>query len=395
MHELPDPITTVAWDCPLLISPATAAQWKCRSGEVVRLESERGIVEAPVYVQAGTSDGVVAIALGAANNEYAPYNFDPRSHPLHRLTGAMDAGSGALSWAGVTVKFVGVTGQRPLARLQGDNRQDTRDIARAISLGEIQGLAAGTSEEAAIHEHDLYPKHEHPIHDWGMAIDLSACIGCGACTVACQAENNVPIVGREQCLLGRELSWLRVERFIDRGRIVFLPMLCQQCEHAPCETVCPVYASVHSSEGLNQQVYNRCVGTRYCANNCPYKVRRFNWYTYKVEPPLDKQYNPDVFVRTRGIMEKCTFCVQRIREYTHIAKDEKRALRDGEVTPACAQSCPTGAIVFGDLNDTSSRVSRLFGDPRGYTIFAKLNTQPSIVYLKRAYHDDGTVVKGL
>jgi molybdopterin-containing oxidoreductase family iron-sulfur binding subunit len=221
-----------------------------------------------------------------------------------------------------------------------------------------------------------------------MIIDLSLCIGCGACAVACQAENNVSVVGKTQCLRGRQLSWLRIQRFADKGKTVFQPMLCQHCAHSPCETVCPVYASVHNSEGLNVQVYNRCVGTRYCANNCPYKVRRFNWFTYKYPPPLEKQFNPFVSLRTRGIMEKCTFCIQRIREHAEIAKDDGRPLRDGEIVPACAQSCPTRAIRFGDLRNPDSQVAKQYNDPRGYVVLEHLNTRPSILYLKRVVHRD-------
>jgi molybdopterin-containing oxidoreductase family iron-sulfur binding subunit len=395
LHELPDPVTTIAWDTPACISPATAKKWKCRSGDVIRLACGEGAIETPVYVQAGTSDAVVAVPLGAPSDAYAPFHYAADSHSMHRLKGAVDEKSGALSWAGATVTFKEVVGRTRLARMQGNDLQDDRRIAQAVALNELGKPVAERHERATKRQVDLYPKHEHPVHDWTMAIDLSACIGCGACAVACQAENNVPVVGKEQCLIGREMSWLRIERFIDRGRTVFLPMLCQQCEHAPCETVCPVYAAVHSSEGLNLQIYNRCVGTRYCANNCPYKVRRFNWYTYKAEPPLDRQFNPDISMRTRGIMEKCTFCVQRIREHKEIAKDEERALRDGEVVPACAQSCPTGAIHFGDLNDRASRVSKLPDAPRGYTIFAELNTQPSVIYLKRIYHPDAVAVENV
>ena len=395
LNELPDPVTTIAWDAPMLISPGTAKKWECQSGDVVELACGKQTIQAPVYVQAGTSDVIAAVPLGVPSEENIEYHFSANSHPLHRLAGITDERSGALVWTDAEVTFRQVVGKTPLARAQGHDRQDERGIAQSIAIADIGKKIEGKHVGPDPHKYDLYPKHEHPVHDWGMVIDLSACIGCGACVVGCQAENNVPVVGKDQCLVGRELSWLRIERFPAEGGVVFLPMLCQQCEHAPCETVCPVYASVHSSEGLNTQIYNRCVGTRYCANNCPSKVRRFNWYTYKMEPPLDKQINPDISIRTRGIMEKCTFCVQRIREHKEIAKDEERSLRDGEIIPACAQSCPTKAIAFGDLKDPESLVSKLFKDPRGYTIFSKLNTQPSVVYLKRVYHGDSKPVKDL
>jgi molybdopterin-containing oxidoreductase family iron-sulfur binding subunit len=217
-----------------------------------------------------------------------------------------------------------------------------------------------------------------------MAIDLSLCIGCGACAAACYVENNVPVVGRKDHLRGREMSWLRIEPFYDgEGRPEFVPMLCQHCHNAPCEPVCPVYAAYHNPEGLNMQIYNRCVGTRYCSNNCPYKVRRFNWWRRRPEEPLNHMMNPDLLVRTRGMMEKCTFCIQRIRAAKERAKLEGRPLRDGEFTTACAQSCPTGAIVFGDRKDEQSRVSLLARSERAYRVFAELGTEPAVFYLRR------------
>jgi molybdopterin-containing oxidoreductase family iron-sulfur binding subunit len=204
---------------------------------------------------------------------------------------------------------------------------------------------------------------------------------------ACYAENNVPIVGDDQVMRGRHMAWLRLDRFdeIDGQPtdVRFVPMLCQHCDHAPCEAVCPVYATYHTPDGLNAQVYNRCVGTRYCGNNCPYSVRVFNWYEPRFETPLNLQLNPDVTPRSKGVMEKCTFCVQRIHEGHHRAENEGRPLRDGDITPACAQTCPGQAIVFGDLSDPASRVSRLAADRRGYHVFGSLNTRPAITYLKK------------
>jgi molybdopterin-containing oxidoreductase family iron-sulfur binding subunit len=216
-----------------------------------------------------------------------------------------------------------------------------------------------------------------------MAIDLKRCIGCAACAASCYVENSVPVVGREEHLKGREMSWLRIEPFYDdQGRASFIPMLCQHCDYAPCEPVCPVYAAYHNPEGLNVQVYNRCVGTRYCSNNCPYKVRRFNWWQHEWAPPLEKMHNPDLAPRSKGMMEKCTFCIQRIRTAHETAGKENRLIRDGEVIPACAQSCPTGAITFGNLLDPQSAVTRLIKTPRTYRVFEGLGTEPAVYYLR-------------
>ena len=237
----------------------------------------------------------------------------------------------------------------------------------------------------------LWPEYKYEGYRWGMAIDLSACSGCGACIAACQVENNIPVVGRDQIQRGREMHWIRIDRYYsgdpDSPDVTHQPMLCQHCENAPCETVCPVLATVHNEEGLNLQIYNRCVGTRYCSNNCPYKVRRFNWYESAFmaygEHPLELALNPDVTVREKGVMEKCTFCVQRIREGKENAKRFGRKVRDGDVVSACQQTCPTDAIIFGDFNDPDSRVSEAMQNERGYRVLDELNTRSSIVYLTK------------
>jgi Fe-S-cluster-containing dehydrogenase component len=224
-------------------------------------------------------------------------------------------------------------------------------------------------------------------HHWGMVVDLDRCTGCEACVVACRAENNIPTVGEEQALKGRAIHWIRVERYYEGEfpdvRVKFQPVLCQQCDNAPCEPVCPTYASYHTEEGLNGQVYNRCLGTRYCANACPYTVRFFNFFNPAWDKPLHLQLNPEVSVRQVGIMEKCTFCVQRIKSAEVHAKMEKRDLRDGEPTPACVQSCPPRALVFGDLNDPESEVSRMTRSRRGAKLLGELGTQPKVTYLQR------------
>jgi Fe-S-cluster-containing dehydrogenase component len=230
-------------------------------------------------------------------------------------------------------------------------------------------------------------------YHWTMTIDLDACTGCEACVVACQAENNLPIVGEDRVRQGRQMQWLRVERYWEGEypdiKLNFLPMMCQQCDAAPCEAPCPVSATYHNQDGLNTQIYNRCVGTRTCAVYCPYDNRYFNWFSYEWDAPLEQQLNPDVSVREKGVMEKCTFCIQRIRMAKDTAKDDdRRMVRDGEVTPACVQSCPPNAMVFGDLNDPESRVTKMTQNPRAYTVLKELNTLPSVVYLKRVDHQD-------
>ncbi|MCG8434134.1 MAG: 4Fe-4S dicluster domain-containing protein [Gammaproteobacteria bacterium] len=234
--------------------------------------------------------------------------------------------------------------------------------------------------------YDQYDYH------WTMTIDLDRCTGCGSCVVACQAENNLPIVGEQRFAERREIKWLRIERYwkgeYPNVKLGFLPMLCQQCDQAPCETACPVYATYHNQDGLNTQIYNRCIGTRTCAVYCPYEVRYFNWFTYEWDEPLEQQLNPDVSIREKGVMEKCTFCIQRIREAKDKAKDDgRRRLRDGEVVPACVQSCASEAMVFGDGNDPDSRVSKIKNNPRAYKVLEELNTKPSVVYLERVEGD--------
>ena len=264
---------------------------------------------------------------------------------------------------------------------------ERRPIVRETTLEAFQKNPSAGNERPEREKEDLWPAdHPYTGRRWGMVIDLTACTGCSACIIACQAENNVPVVGKDEVRRRRELHWIRLDRYYsgagDDVDVVQQPMLCQQCENAPCETVCPVLATVHSEEGLNEQVYNRCVGTRYCANNCPYKVRRFNWFDYPRDDRLQNlALNPDVTVRSRGIMEKCTFCVQRIQEAKIEAKRRGEKLADGAVQPACQQSCPAQAIIFGDLNDPKSRVAQLAASGRYYRVLEEINVRPAVGYL--------------
>jgi molybdopterin-containing oxidoreductase family iron-sulfur binding subunit len=311
----------------------------------------------------------------------------------------------------VSVTVTKTNEHRKLATSEGSSREHGAQVVTVLPLAEARGLKVGELDEESIPEYAREAEQgwaeaqhekaslgnyagEHP--RWAMAIDLAKCTGCSACVTACYAENNLATVGEDLVVRRREMSWMRIERYwrgdpaAPAGASV-TPMLCQQCGNAPCEPVCPVFAAYHTPDGLNGQVYNRCVGTRYCSNNCPYKVRFFNWFNYAERggeyeawpEPLSWLLNPDVTVREKGVMEKCTFCVQRIRSTQHKARIEDRQIQDGEIVPACAQTCPSEAIVFGDLNNPASRVHALSEDPRGYHVLARLNTKPGITYLAR------------
>ena len=384
LEELPDPITKLTWDNAAHLSPATANRLGVDDGELVEISRAGRSVVAPALVVPGHADEAVTLALGYGQLVAGPVGlgvgFD--AYPLRTSEAPWFAGGAALRK---------VNGRRELAITQGHFSMEGRAIALALDADELPRAKAELDEHrgppvAILPLPAAYAEAEHA---WGMAIDLSRCIGCAACTVACQAENNIPVVGKEQVVRNREMHWIRVDRYFegspDDPRSVSQPLACQHCEMAPCEYVCPVNATVHSDEGLNQMVYNRCVGTRYCSNNCPYKVRRFNFLDYHgdVPPTLQMLMNPDVTVRARGVMEKCTFCVQRIeraRIQARVSGPGKKVGGD-EVTPACAQACPAEAIVFGDLKDPASRVSRKQRDARRYDLLHELGTRPRTAYL--------------
>jgi molybdopterin-containing oxidoreductase family iron-sulfur binding subunit len=397
LQELPRPLTKLAWDNAVLVSPRTAEKLgialhttqtgskNTASGspaDVVEVRYQGRSVRGPAWVLPGHPDDAITVHLGfgrtRAGRVGTGVGFDAFAL---RTSDAPWFGSGAQ---------VTKTGERVyLACTQDHWSMEGRSPVRSVPLEEIEKKPHAIAEmgEAPPHELNMYPGFKYDGHAWGMSIDLNACVGCNACTVACQAENNIPVVGKEQVARGREMHWIRVDRYfegeIDNPAVHHQPVPCMHCEQAPCEPVCPVAATVHSDEGLNDMVYNRCVGTRYCSNNCPYKVRRFNFFLYQdwTTPSLKLQRNPDVSVRSRGVMEKCTYCVQRIQRVKIDARNQDRPVKDGEITPACAQACPGRAIVFGDINDRQSAVSRAKASPRNYGVLEELNTRPRTTYL--------------
>ncbi len=390
LQEIPEPLLKTTWGSGVEMTPDTARALGAREGQLVAIESDHGQVDASVIINPQLVDGVVAIGIGQGHTNFGRYATGRGVNPIALLDAEPEPASGGVRWLGTGVDITPRELDRPIPRLQRTFDQQDRELAQSVSLA---ALAAGQVRPEAP-QFSLHAEHDHPVHRWGMAIDLDACNGCNACVAACYAENNVPVVGADQMRRGRTMSWLRIERFVEPGEgqagpdTRFLPMLCQHCDHAPCETVCPVFATYHTEEGLNAQVYNRCVGTRYCSNNCPYKVRRFNWFTPGFDAPLELQLNPDVTSRSAGVMEKCTFCVQRIQDGKQTARDADRPVRDGDVSPACAQSCPAQAIVFGDQNDPTSRVSQLSTDARAYHVLNALNTRPAVTYLKKVTQDE-------
>lgn len=418
MQELPDPVSKLAWHSWVEIHPAAAERLGVRDGDVARVTSPHGEVEAPVWIYPGIREDTVALQMGTGRTVAGRYGTGKGVNAVSLLPAVAEQLSGGLVHLATTVT-VEPTGERhKLATIAGADTQHDRDIARAVNIadlgesgpprrtiGEMQllgGIApVQTDGEPTAYplpgaQHGEYSDPETP--RWGMAIDLDKCTGCSACVIACQSENNVPWVGEGQVAMGRDLAWIRVERYyetVDASRagpvdVRHLPMMCQHCGNAPCEPVCPVFAAYHTPDGMNGQIYNRCVGTRYCANNCPYKVRVFNWYTYTDVPePMNWAFNPDVTVRDNGVMEKCSFCVQRVREAQNTAVLEGRAVADGEILTACQQSCGAEAIVFGDLRDPNSAVSRMIEDERTYRVLDELlNTQPGVSYLKKVtFHE--------
>lgn len=428
LHECPDPISKVCYDnyASVSVTMANANSWK--QGDLIKISANGYDVELPVLIQPGQADGVIGIAygFGRTNAGKVGNGLGKSAYPFVSSKG------GNLTYsATATVEKTG--GTYKLAQTQTHQTVMGRDfVVQESVLSEYQkDPGAGRhhpkistyTDKKAPDAISLWKGHEYPNHHWGLAIDLNSCTGCSACVVSCFSENNIPMVGKDEVIRRREMHWLRIDRYYstdadtedksvsgyqamedpsDDPEVVFQPMMCQQCNNAPCETVCPVAATTHSTEGLNQMTYNRCIGTRYCANNCPYKVRRFNWFKYHdnkqfpdniaMNNDLGKMVlNPDVTVRSRGVMEKCSFCVQRIQAGKLQAKKEKRKVEDGEVTTACASACPTEALVFGDMNNPESRISKLLNEDnkeRAFHALEELRVQPNVTYLTKIRNKD-------
>jgi MoCo/4Fe-4S cofactor protein with predicted Tat translocation signal len=398
LQELPKPITKLTWDNAVIMSAGTAARLNVSGApafqggehgqivsEVVELRLRGRSIRGAAFVVAGHPDDSVTIHLGYGR---------PRAGRVGTGTGfnANAIRTSDALWFAEGVEIVRTGASYPLACTQHHHLMEGRGLVRAATREEFlknpRAMHEGPEvDEAPARTITLYPDYRYEGYKWGMAIDINACTGCNACIVGCQAENNIPVVGKDQVLRGREMHWLRVDSYyrgsLDNPETYFQPVPCMHCENAPCEVVCPVEATVHSAEGLNDMVYNRCVGTRYCSNNCPYKVRRFNFLLYQDwnTPSLKLGRNPNVTVRSRGVMEKCTYCVQRINAAKITSEEEDRRIGDGEIKTACQAACPSDAIVFGDLNDPSSRVARLQAEARNYGLLADLNTRPRTTYL--------------
>jgi molybdopterin-containing oxidoreductase family iron-sulfur binding subunit len=452
LQELPDPVTKIAWQTVVELHPDAARKLGIAQGDHVTVTTSTGAITAPAYLYIGIRPDTVASAAGRGHTAYGRYAAACGANAMSLLAGGEDARSGQAALVGTKATIAKAAGQSRMVTTEGSARQHDRGIAQAVTLEQLRngegaeemhvfpgqapakflpGLRAPVANDA---QGDLgdpnsgkkgqyNPEHWSGVakRRWAMVVDLARCTGCSACVTACYAENNIPTVGGHwqgpqvwpdrkgfggNITRGREMAWIRLERYFEIDRepkdVEFnpdfdtrvIPMMCQHCGNAPCEPVCPVYATYHSPDGLNVQVYNRCVGTRYCSNGCPYKVRYFNWFgfgepnraQYAFPEPLNWQLNPDVTVRGKGVMEKCTFCVQRIREAENRARLENRELQPDEFTTACAQGCPSRAIVFGDAADEQWAVAKLIEDSRAYHVFEELNTFTAVVYLRKVNH---------
>lgn len=416
LQELPDPVSKVTWDNFAAINPKFAEELGLKEGDVIEIKSGSNTVKLPVLQQPGQAMGTVSVAMGYGRTAAGKAGNAVGSNifPFVSIV------NGTFQYENTSVEISKTGDTYELAQTQTHHTFEGRDIIREKTFvqytekGHADHGHESHAKEGGHEVYDLWPAYKSNGHHWAMAIDLNACTGCGSCVISCNAENNIPVVGRDEVRRRREMHWLRIDRYYtfegkegneitkekeyknvdnyESVKVVHQPMLCQHCDHAPCESVCPVLATMHSSEGLNQMAYNRCVGTRYCANNCPYKVRRFNWFNYWNDDRFanylhnEAAYlalNPDVTARSRGVMEKCSFCAQRIQAGKLTAKIEKRPLKDGDVKVACQQSCSANAIVFGDVNDPESEVSQLIKSDRTYFVLEELNVQPGVGYMTK------------
>ncbi len=449
LHEIPDPVLKTTWSSVAELHPDTAGRLGVRTGDVVELATSAGKVEVPVFVHSGVRRGAVALQVGNGHPPLAPDQPEPDHRGKSRsigvnafrlIPGRLDSASGALAWYSTRASVRPTGAREPIARAQLTFDQENRGFAKSMTLaalhdpdhgsggghGDGHGGDASHGGDAHGEGHgdahalpganpgtpaDVYGVKPLPVqgdashlvttdydpasdahadspYRWGLNVDVDACSGCNACVAACAVENNTPVVGPANSLMGREMFWMRIERYVeetdDHPDVRHLPMMCQHCGAAPCENVCPVIATYHTHEGLNIMVPNRCIGTRFCSNNCPYKVRRFNSWRYDeyYEEPENFGLNPDVMVRAKGVMEKCSMCVQRIHDGKTLAQSQGRLVRDGDITPACAQTCPSDAITFGNLRDPASRVTELRDDPRAYRVLEHLYTRPGVSYQK-------------
>ncbi|MBN2349553.1 MAG: TAT-variant-translocated molybdopterin oxidoreductase [Bacteroidales bacterium] len=398
LQELPDPVSKITWDNYAAVSPKFAEERSLETGDLISINKE---FKLPVLIQPGQAYNTISIALGYGRTTSGIVAKDVgiNVYPLVRT----DNKNRQYYLTHSEVKKAGSGHQ--FAQTQSHFSMEGRPIIREASLEEyLNNPVSGNEmhEEVDKHNQTLYKEHQFPGHHWGMSVDLNSCVGCSACLIACSAENNVPVVGKKEVARNHEMHWIRIDRYyngdVEDPAVVRQPVMCQHCDNAPCENVCPVAATNHSDEGINQMAYNRCIGTRYCNNNCPYKVRRFNWFDYTMADSIKNNtrdpegmtldlkrlvLNPDVTVRAKGVIEKCSFCIQRIQDKKLTAKLENRKLQDGEIIPACAQACPADAIVFGDLNDPESKISKHFSDSRNYHLLEELHTLPSVGYLTK------------
>lgn len=388
LQEFPDPVTKIVWDNYACFSLRDAKQYKIREGQHVTITTaEGGSVTVPAHVQPGQADGVIGLAIGYGRRG-AGQVADGVGVNAYALAALVD---GRAACAGLEAKVNVLPAVTQIACTQDHHTMEGRQIVVEETLADHLKAPGGNVHRH--HEATMWSGHEYKGNRWGMVIDLNSCTGCGACVIACQSENNIPVVGKKYVLSGREMHWIRIDRYYvgspEDPDTVHQPLTCHHCENAPCETVCPVAATVHSDEGTNDMIYNRCVGTRYCANNCPYKVRRFNWFDYtEIQSPRHLALNPEVTVRHRGVMEKCSFCIHRIRYGKSQAKLQDRELRPNEINVACAQSCPTKAITFGDVNNTHSAVRAEFEKPETYSLLEELNVKPMLKYQVKVRNTD-------